>query len=68
MWEICMPIIKSLAPLVLEENEVTDRRTGKGYHTVFGAIHRQKFKTPAWLHSGGIENNRVFHQYFPLIQ
>jgi len=27
MWKICMPILKSLAPVVWEENEVTFGRT-----------------------------------------
>jgi len=43
MWGVCMPIFKSLAPLVREENEVTGGRMDTGQHAIFGGIHIQKF-------------------------
>jgi len=38
-----MPIFKSLAPLVWEEEEVTDGKTDMGHYAIFGMIRILKF-------------------------
>jgi len=47
MWEICMPIFRPLAPLVWEENEVTDGRTN--LMPFFGWKHNEISKLPPLL-------------------